>query len=267
MRALSAAMRLALFFCLTIVAMFVQSIALILRLTFARTLPHYFFRAVAILLGMKVIVEGNPPTFPGLIVANHVSWLDIVAISAVVPVVFVAKREVAGWPLFGPLAKLGQTMFIDRQRRRDTGRVRDRMVEHLAAGRLVVLFPEGTSSDGNRVLPFRSALLGAIETTVSSRHIFPLTLAYVGQHGLPLARFLRPRFAWYGEMGLIQHLWGVAKCGAFEVTLRFNEHLTIEDGASRKAIARIAEERVRAGLQSLLTGREKSPVFTITDMR
>ena len=98
-----------------------------------------------------------------LYVANHVSWLDIVVLSTIAPMCFIAKREVAGWPLFGTLASVGRTLYIDRDRRHDVGRSPHAMQQRLHDGEIVTLFAEGKSSDGNRVLPFRSALVGAAD--------------------------------------------------------------------------------------------------------
>ena len=98
-----------------------------------------------------------------LFVSNHVSWADIVVIGSIAPVAFVAKREVADWPLVGITARMQRTVFVDRARRHQTGDAIGEIVERLAAGTSVVLFAEGTSSDGNRVLPFRSALVGAVK--------------------------------------------------------------------------------------------------------
>ncbi|MFG3757146.1 lysophospholipid acyltransferase family protein, partial [Klebsiella pneumoniae] len=103
-----------------------------------------------------------------LILSNHVSWLDIIVVTAVTPVVFVAKHEVASWPLFGWLAKLQRTIFIERERRQKTGAVAREMGDRLTGGDTVVLFAEGTSSDGNRILPFRSALIGSVHHALGS---------------------------------------------------------------------------------------------------
>src|SRR4029078_2211529 len=118
------------------------------------------------------------------------------------PAVFVAKKEVAGWPVFGWLAKLQRTVFIDRERRHRKGAATPEIAERLNGGDAVVLFAEGTSSDGNRILPFRSALIGAVHHAIaSSTHhdtvtVHPLSLAYVGWSGLPIGRGMRARVAW-----------------------------------------------------------------------
>ena len=113
------------------------------------------------LLGLRVRVEGRPPR-QGLLVSNHLSYLDILVIASVAPAVFVAKREVRAWPVFGWLAQCAGTIFVNREKRRDVVRVGSQIEDALACGAVVVLFPEGTSSNGHAVLPFRSPLLAPV---------------------------------------------------------------------------------------------------------
>lgn len=263
MKKLAGGLRLFAFFILSLLAMAVQSVARRCGGRFRHLVPHHYFRLVARLLRMRIRVEGERPgDAPALILCNHASWLDVVALSAVAPVIFVAKQEVSGWPFFGTLAKLGGTVFVNRERRADTVPVSRRMQELLREGASVVLFPEGTTSDGNRVLPFYSALLGVVGEIGRA---VPASLAYQGCFGLPMGRAARARYAWFGNMTLPNHLWGVATGGPFEVVVRF--HPPLDPGAGRKHMARQAEMRVRAGLQSLLTGRERPlPVSKATEL-
>src|SRR6266478_2549306 len=109
-------------------------------------------------LGVRATTCGSMPT-SGLLVCNHLSYLDVIVLSSIGPCIFVAKRDVAAWPLFGWLARAAGTIFVDRERRLASADVVDLVREAVAGGLLVVLFPEGTSSDGSTVLPFKSALL------------------------------------------------------------------------------------------------------------
>ena len=115
-------------------------------------------RFACLVLGIRVTTHGSVPS-SGLLVSNHLSYLDIIVLSSIRPCVFVAKRDVARWLLFGWLARAASTIFVDRERRFSSGRVVNRIRDAIAGGSVVVLFPEGTSSDGSTVLPFKSALL------------------------------------------------------------------------------------------------------------
>jgi lyso-ornithine lipid O-acyltransferase len=145
-----------------------QWLSLRLRLPARRAIPVAYHRMICALLGVRIRVAGARfRLHPLLIVANHVSWLDISVITALAPVVFVAKREVNSWPLFGLLARLQRSVFVDRERRLATVDANVEIAARLAEGDPVVLFAEGTSSDGNRVLPFRSSLVGAAHAALA----------------------------------------------------------------------------------------------------
>jgi lyso-ornithine lipid O-acyltransferase len=192
---------LASFAALTVPLMPLQQLFLWFWPRMARVFPMHYHRLVCRILGIRVEVSGQPPeTGPLLIVSNHVSWLDILVLSAVAPVSFVAKREVGSWPFFGSLARLQRTVFIDRDRRHATGPSRDVMRERLKQGDILVLFPEGTSHDGRSVLPFKSSFFGAAE--IEGVLVQPVSLAYRGHRNLPMTRRLLPSYAWYGEMDL-----------------------------------------------------------------
>jgi 1-acyl-sn-glycerol-3-phosphate acyltransferase len=213
----------------------------------ARRLPHIYHRWVTKLLGVKLRIEGTPVSDrPCIIAANHVSWLDIPILSAVVPLSFIAKREVASWPFFGTLARLQRTVFVDRERRQATASARDEMSTRLAQNEALVLFAEGTSSDGARVLPFKSAFFAAAET--SGVVVQPVTIVYHGHWGAPMTRRKRPFYAWYGDMDMGPHLWEALVSGPIEVDVICHEPLAAGETGSRKALARQAEEKVRHGL-------------------
>ena len=239
-----------------------QAVAVWLDLPLRRRIPMRFHRLVCALLGIRVHEVGRRMhEHPLLIVANHSSWLDISVITAVAPVVFVAKQEVAGWPVIGLLAKLQRTVFVDRTRRHKTRDVNAEIAQRLAQGDPVVLFGEGTSSDGNRVLPFRSALIGsARDALAEAEHtgrvwIQPLSLAYTHRRGMPLSRYERPRVAWYGKMSLAPHLSGLARGGGVDVSVMWGEPVAFDEQSDRKQVARALEAQVRRRTVQTLRGR------------
>jgi lyso-ornithine lipid O-acyltransferase len=224
----------------------------------SRKFPHLYHRTVLRWLGHRINVIGAPVNGkPCLIACNHVSWLDIPILSALTPLSFIAKREVARWPGFGALAKLQRSVFIDRDRRHSTGSSRDEIKERFAAGETMVLFAEGTSSDGVSVLPFKSAYFGAAEHP--GVVIQPVTLAYRGHWGLPMNRRRRPSYAWYGDMEMEPHLWSAMAAGPIEVDIICHPPISIEQAGGRKAAAKYAESMVRQGLTWALSRKSERP--------
>jgi 1-acyl-sn-glycerol-3-phosphate acyltransferase len=239
-----------------------QWIAVRLNWPLRRRIPTLYHGIICRILGVRITAVGRRmDKHPLLIVANHTSWLDISVITAVAPVVFVAKREVAAWPVFGLLAKLQRSVFVDRTRRHKTREVTGEIAQRLTDGDPVVLFGEGTSSDGNRVLGFRSALIGsARDALAEAEHvrqvwIQPLSVAYTAMLGLPLGRQNRNQVAWYGGMSLLPHLRGLVGRGAVDVTVSWGEPIAYDEYSNRKAVARQLETEVRMLTVAALRGR------------
>ncbi|MEJ0073872.1 MAG: lysophospholipid acyltransferase family protein [Alphaproteobacteria bacterium] len=248
---LRTALVLTVFALVTAVLMPVQWLAVALKRPLRRRIPVFYHRFVCRLVGVRVRTTGSPvDDRPLLIVANHSSWLDISIITSRAPVVFVAKSEIARWPFFGLLAKLQRTVFVERDRRQKTGEVNAQIAQRLAEGDPVLLFGEGTAGDGNRVLPFRTALIGAARDAIAAAGndrvwIQPLSIAYVSQQGIALGRHLRPRAAWYGKMKLTDHIGRIVRTGAVDVTVTWGEPIPYDGAIDRKVLARQLESAVR----------------------
>jgi 1-acyl-sn-glycerol-3-phosphate acyltransferase len=239
----------------------VQAVGLALRRSWVAQLPRFYHRQCCRILGLRVHCVGLPTTAkPVLFVANHISYSDITVLGSLIAGSFVAKSEVAGWPLFGRLAKLQRSVFVDRQVR-TTARQRDAIAERLDAGDALILFPEGTSSDGNRVLPFKSALFGAAFNRPDGEPLTvqPVSIAYARLDGLPIGRRLRPLFAWYGDMAMAPHLWRVLGLGSVDVVVEFHPAVAVADFASRKALSQHCRDRIAAGVSAALAG-QRMPV-------
>ncbi|MDQ0317031.1 lysophospholipid acyltransferase family protein [Amorphus orientalis] len=246
--------------CVTLVLIPAQYFAMWLKSEKVATIPLLWHRITTRLLGIRVLERGAPtPDRPLLVAANHVSWLDITVLGSLMPLSFIAKAEVAGWPVFGLFAKLQRTVFVDRTRRHATGAVAGKIAERLKHGDVMVLFAEGTSSSGTFVLPFRTALLGAAKEAVAEEGeriwVQPLAIAYTRLYGIPLGRYRRPLVAWYGDMDMAPHLWRILKKGPIDVEITWGEAVAFGPGTDRKEIARKAEEIVRRSTVRALTGR------------
>jgi 1-acyl-sn-glycerol-3-phosphate acyltransferase len=224
----------------------------------ARWLPIPYHRAVCWILGIKVKVNGRMVRKrPTLFVVNHVSYLDIEVLGGLIPGSFVAKKEVATWPFFSILAKLQRSVFIDR-RMTATKEGQEQMFRRLSQYDNLILFPEGTSGDGTRVLPFRSALFAVAQ--VKNREgklitVQPVSLSYTRLDGIPLGRHWRPFYTWFGDMEMAPHLWQMAGLGEVEVLVNFHEPVSLADFADRKALAEHCFKVVYEGVAASNSGR------------
>ena len=239
----------------------------------AGRMPVRFHRLFLRLFGVRVSVSGRPPEagLPTLVLANHVSWLDIPVFGASAPLSFVAKREIAGWPVLGFLARLQGSIFLDRERKAGTAEANVAVAARLRRGDTVLLFPEGTTGDGIRLLPFRSSLVGAARAALAgagldSIALQPLAIAYRRRNGLPLSRREMPAVAWYGDMELGPHLADFVRGGPYDVVVSWGEPVRFDVASDRKrataALERAVRDLVRAcEARPHAAGREAGPVL------
>jgi len=221
-----------------------------------------YCRVLRALLRIRVRINGTPVRDRAvLFVSNHVSWADIVVFGSILPVAFIAKREVRAWPLIGITAQMQRTVFVDRSRRHQAAAAVGEIVSRLHGGIPVVLFAEGTSSDGNHVLPFRSALLGAVEHAAARGVgngdivIQPMSICYTALHGIPMGRQHRPLAAWHGDLDFVPHVKEFILRGAVDTVVTYGEPVVVGPGSDRKALARRLEDTVRGSVAATLLGR------------
>jgi 1-acyl-sn-glycerol-3-phosphate acyltransferase len=261
MQKIRASLILAAFAIATVPLMPVQALFLRLSSPLARALPHRYHQFVCRLLGVRVHVMGRVSSDkPVLLVSNHVSWLDIPVLSSVAPLCFVAKSEVAGWPFISWLAKLQCTVFVDRTRRAQAGKVANQIADRLGQGDNIVLFAEGTSGDGHSVLPFKSSLFSAAEPRDGhggKSYVQTLTIVYTRMHGLPMNRSQRYTVAWYGDMDMLSHIWRLLKGGPLDVHVRIGEPVLLESFGDRKKLAHHSEMQIRRHFAEILTARPR----------
>ncbi|MGE0766764.1 MAG: lysophospholipid acyltransferase family protein [Hyphomicrobiaceae bacterium] len=196
------------------------------------------------IFGLTLEVVGEPFANdlgrPVLIVGNHISWVDVYAYLSVGEFKFVAKSEVRSWPLIGWFARTLGTIFVERDRPRDALRVGNELREALDAGHAVCLFPEGTTTNGSVVLPFSSVLISA--ATATDTPVQPVSIAYRGPNDE-----ICTRAAFTGDATLVGSIWALVGSGRSVVRLTFLEPIPTK-GADRRALARQAEDAVRASL-------------------
>jgi 1-acyl-sn-glycerol-3-phosphate acyltransferase len=222
---------------------------------------NLFFRGCCALTGLMVRPHGRVTSAkPVLYVANHVSYLDVPALGTLLDATFVAKSEVAAWPLFGWLARLGRTIFIRRSPRRADAE-RDLLAARLKAGDNVILFPEGTTSDGTALLPFKSTLFSAVGDSGATPWVQPVSIAYTRlADGRPITPALAPLYAWLGDAEFVPHLWSVFGMKGVEVEVVFHPAVDVRDFPSRKALARHCADEIARGLTWSRTHAGHSPV-------
>ncbi|HMQ57278.1 MAG TPA: lysophospholipid acyltransferase family protein [Rhizobiaceae bacterium] len=249
----------------TLVLLPMQMAALRFLPGLAARIPRLWHRIALAALGIRVTVRGAPSANqPLFLVSNHISWTDIPVLGSLLPLSFIAKSEVSGWPGVGHLARMQRTVFVEREARSRTGRQAGEIAARLVEGDTMVLFAEGTTSDGNYIYPFRTALFGAAQQALrdsdaESVAIQPVAIAYVGLQGMPMGRYHRSLIAWPGDVALGPHLKGVLDEAAIDVIVSFGEAIVFDASTVRKSAARDAEASVRALFENAL--RTSSPVW------
>lgn len=244
----------------------VQLVLRKLSVTQARKFPHWYHKRVCRLLGVTIHAHGAvAEDRPVLLVSNHISWLDIPVLSAVAPVSFVAKSEVGTWPFISWLAKLQNSIFVDREQPRKVHNSASEIMERLQSGDHIVIFAEGTSSDGNQVLPFKTSLFsvakprgGHSAAVEQGIYVQTIGIAYTHLYGLPLGRRGRPTVAWYGDMEIASHAWALLKRGPLDVHVWIGEPVKLSGFRDRKELAAFTERQVREAVAGLLTPRKPS---------
>ena len=240
----------------------VQAVCLLVpgqaKVAFAKLYWAVFSR----LLGLHVRVIGELASGksdrPVIYVSNHSSWVDIPVVGGVLDGCFVAKGDVAGWPVVGTIARLGRSVFVTRQRG-STVRERDTMQGLLAGGDNLILFPEGTSSDGSRVLPFRSSFFSVAQS--EARPIIqPVSVVYDRLGGLPAGRANRPVFAWYGDMDIASHSWRLARFSGLRVTVLLHAPMDPARFPDRKMLSHAVWRTVADGAATLRQNRPARPL-------
>lgn len=222
----------------------------------AGTFPRLWHRAVSRALGVRSQLAGEPAQGSVLYVANHLSWLDIPVVGGHLGGSFVAKAEVGEMGIVGFLADLQRTIYVERERRTRSAGQADAIRTRLEAGDNIILFPEGTSNDGVRILPFKSSLFSVVETTTPADiRIQPVTIAYTRLNGLPLTRQRLMELAWIGDVDLGPHVLDCLRLGRIDAQIMCHTPVRRSDFADRKALARYCQTVITDGYRQMTKGR------------
>ena len=220
--------------------------------TIEKWLPVFFHKMLLWLLSVEVEIVGETDQSKksNLFISNHLSYLDIPVLGSKFPVRFVAKSEVESWPIFGFLAKKGRAIFI-RRNKIDSLNQKNKILDVLSSGEKVFIFPEGTTSDGNRVLKFKSSLFSSVEN--QNFKIQPIVIHYSDLSGIPINRWLRPLIAWYGNMDLKPHLFKLVGLISIKAKVIYLESVNTKNFENRKDLSNYLERRIRKVYSSALT--------------
>ena len=247
---------------LTLASMAVQGMLLLLpgsgKVRFAR----FYWSCFCRVLGMRVRVIGVRALSdrPVLFVSNHSSWIDIPVLGGVLPACFVAKGEIARWPLIGTVARLGRTIFISRQRGSMTREI-EAMRAVMSRGDNLILFPEGTTSDGSRVMDFRASFFALAAAADGEPPIVqPVSVVYDRLAGLPTGRATRALFAWYGDMDIASHYWRVARYPGLRVSVLLHPPIDPREHPNRKALSQVVWTVIANGAATLRQNRPARPI-------
>lgn len=254
--------RLAVYLIFTLTMIPVQALAVTVNMPLRVRLPVWYHRLCCRILGIHVVRRGSQSRVrPTLFAANHVSYFDIAVLGSLIGGSFVAKAEVARWPIFGLLAILQRSIFIER-RSAYAAAHREEVGRRLQGGDNLILFPEGTSGDGNAILPFKSALFSVAEPRAEDRPVVvqPVSISYALLDGMPMGRYLRPLYAWYGDMDMLRHVWRAVGLGRVTVIVEFHPPVTSAQFCSRKSLSDYCYRMVACGLAAALSGRAQQPV-------
>lgn len=216
---------------------------------YAYLIPQLWHKGVCAIIGLKTVIVGKPANDRQVIyVSNHLSYLDIPATGCFLRASFIAKEDIAGWPVIGFLATVQQTAFISRasSKAKKVANALDAMVKQ---GKNLILFPEGTSSDGLAVLPFKSSLFSISQPKdMAPIAIQPFIIELLDVDGKPLTKESRDLYAWYADMDFAPHIWEFMQTSGATVKLTFLDVMTPTLDQNRKELCQIVEKQISSGL-------------------
>ena len=227
----------------------IQFLLILVKSNLRFFLPLIFHKFLLKILGIRLSIKGKPSERkPLILIGNHCSYLDIIILGSILPVCFVAKSEIKGWFLFGTLASLQNSIFIDRRNFKALDSLK-KISKNLSSNFAIIIFPEGTTNNGKRVQKFRASLFKIFEDD-PTLGLQNFSLCYTHINSMPLDNRMRPNIAWYGEMSLITHLKRLLNYSSIGAKLQFHPTI-VPHGVTRKIISEESREQVIKGINSL----------------
>tara|TARA_B100000579_G_scaffold435485_1_gene458889 strand:- start:1278 stop:2054 length:777 start_codon:yes stop_codon:yes gene_type:complete len=228
----------------------------IFQLKWKSTYPLFFYKVIKNIVGIKINSEGleeNEREGLGtLYIANHVSWFDILCLGSMLNARFIAKKEVAEMGIFGFLARLSNTFFIDNSDKNMIYQYNNFIREKLIKGESLILFPEGTTSDGNGIRKFKSSLFECLNSSESQINVQPISICYVSKNNIPMGIYSRRFIAWVGETSMVGSMKEFLMSGSITVHLIFHPKVSKNLFNNRKDISSFCEEQILIGLNKTI---------------
>tara|TARA_B100000401_G_scaffold437170_1_gene382153 strand:+ start:7506 stop:8288 length:783 start_codon:yes stop_codon:yes gene_type:complete len=228
------------------------------KLNLKNIYPLFFYRIIKNIAGIHVEISGlrkkkhKQEDVGTLYIANHVSWFDILCLGSVLNARFIAKKEVASMGIFGFLAKLSNTFFIDNSSKNMIFQYNNFIKDKLLNGESLILFPEGTTSDGNSIKKFKSSLFECINSSDRLIKVQPISICYVRKNNLPMGMYSRRFIAWVGETSMVSSMKEFLSSGSITVSLIFHPEVSMSRFDNRKELTSFCEEQILIGLNKTI---------------
>ena len=228
----------------------------IFKLNVRYTFPVFFYRVIKNITGIRINVIGlndDKQKKPGILyIANHVSWFDILCLGAVLNARFIAKREVLKMGIFGFLARLSNTFFIDNLSKNKITEYSSSIRKKLISGESLILFPEGTTSDGNGIKKFKSSLMECVNSNEELLNVQPVSICYTLKNNLPMGIFNRRYIAWVGQISMVASMQNFLSTGSITVNLLFHPKTSIDKFNNRKELSVFCENEILNGINQVI---------------
>ena len=246
-------------FCLSIfivITIPIQSLFNIFKFELKNIYPLFFYKVIKNIVGINIDTEGLKKNYKKntgiLYVANHVSWFDILCLGSILNARFIAKREVASMGIFGFLARLSNTFFIDNSNKNMVFQYNEFIREKLINGESLILFPEGTTSDGNSIGKFKSSLFECLNSNEGVINVQPISICYVRKNNIPMGIYSRRFIAWIGEISMVNSMKEFLSSGTITVSLIFHPQVSMENFKDRKELSSFCENQILMGLDRVI---------------